>query len=151
MNRRLEAAIRTIAALPADDWQPEHWGAFEAARHQLVLEVGRIDRAHEQSRSDRQRRTEGWWTLAEARKVVKERSGGMCELQGPTCQGKAREVDHVYGRRGPNPHDPAKLLHVCGHGNLNGCHGLVSSSREWRERSRVLAAELEAKRQGEAS
>ena len=140
MNRRLESAIRTIAALPADDWQPEHWDAFEAARHQLVLEVGRIDRAHEQSRSDRQRRTEGWWRLPAARRAVKERSGGRCELAGPGCLGVAHDVHHVYGRKGYNPHAPEKLLHLCGHGNASGgCHGLVHSERYWRDEARRIA------------
>lgn len=84
------------------------------------------------------------WTLAAARKVVHARSGGRCELGAPGCQGAAREVDHTYGRRVPDPHDPAKLLHLCGHGNTDGCHGLVSSSRMWRARSRVIAANLQA-------
>lgn len=151
MNRSLERAIRNLVALPEDDWQPEHWTIFEAARAACEAEVGRIDQARTRTRSDRQRRTEGWWKLPDAKVVVKARSGGRCELDGPGCTGRAREVDHVFGRGGFDPHHPSKLLHVCGHGNVDGCHGLVSSSREWRERSRVLAAELHAAYEGQAS
>jgi hypothetical protein len=84
------------------------------------------------------------WTLPAAHREVHARSGGRCELGAPGCQRIAREVDHTYGRRVADPHDPAKLLHLCGHGNTDGCHGLVSSSRRWREWSRVIAANLQA-------
>lgn len=67
------------------------------------------------------------WSEARAKKAVKARSGGRCELQGPTCLGVAHDVDHVFGRKGPDPHNPSQLLHVCGFGNANGgCHQWVS-------------------------
>lgn len=60
---------------------------------------------------------------------VKKRSGGRCELGGPTCLVWAHDVDHVFGRLGPDPHNPDKLLHLCGFGNKNGgCHEWVSST-----------------------
>lgn len=83
------------------------------------------------------------WTERAAHAEVRARSGGRCELGAPGCQGVAREVDHTYGRRVADPHNPAKLLHLCGHGNTDGCHGLVSSSRMWRDWSRVIAANLQ--------
>ena len=83
------------------------------------------------------------WTKDAGYLEVHARSGGLCELGAPGCEGRAREVDHTWGRRVPDPHDPAKLLHLCGHGNVDGCHGLVSSSRLWRDRSRVIAANLQ--------
>ena len=139
MNKGTEAAIRAIVALPLDDWQPEHWDTFEAAQACCALEVARIDRTRAQARTDRARREEGWWKMPAARKAVKERSGGLCELGGDGCMGRARDIHHVYGRRGPDPHRPDKLLHLCGHGNLDGCHGLVHSRAEWRERAEAIA------------
>lgn len=144
MNRNLERSIRNIVDLPEDDWQPEHWATFEAAREHLARECGQIDRARTAESERKKRRTEGWWSLTAAKKVVKARSGGRCELGGPECQGRAREVDHTFGRGGTDPHHPSKLIHVCGHGNVDGCHGLVSSDREWRERSREIAAAAQA-------
>lgn len=142
MNRNFERSIRNIVDLPEDDWQPEHWATFEAARAHLTREIEQIDRARSAEKERRKRRTEGWWTMANARRTVQARSGGRCELAGPDCQGRAREVHHVFGRGGMDPHDPAKLLHLCGHGNQDGCHGYVHQTEEGREAARVRVAEL---------
>jgi hypothetical protein len=84
------------------------------------------------------------WSETAGKREVHARSGGDCELGAPGCHGKAREVDHTWGRRGEvDPHDPSKLLHLCGHGNQDGCHGLVSSSRMWRLWSRLAAEFLQ--------
>jgi hypothetical protein len=70
------------------------------------------------------------WSLPAAKEVVKARSCGRCELGGPTCLLVAHDVDHVFGRRGPDPHNPDGLLHLCGFGNANGgCHQWVSQTR----------------------
>ena len=67
------------------------------------------------------------WTERAGKAAVKARSGGRCELGGPTCLLIAHDVDHVFGRRGPDPHNPDGLLHLCGFGNANGgCHQWVS-------------------------
>lgn len=76
--------------------------------------------------------------LTAARPVVAARSGGRCEARTPVCQGAAREVHHRAGRGWPGCHHPDLLLHVCGHGNVDGCHGFIEShgieafARGWR-------------------
>lgn len=142
MNRNLERSIRNLVDLPEDDWQPEHWATFEAAREHLRREIDQIDRARAAEAERKKHRTAGWWTMNRARPVVRERSGGVCELAGPGCLGKAREVHHVFGRGGFDPHNPVKLLHLCGHGNTDGCHGWVHQTREGRDAAEARAAEL---------
>lgn len=67
------------------------------------------------------------WTERKGKDAVKKRSGGRCELAGPTCLGVAHDVDHVFGRKGPDPHNPDRMLHLCGFGNAGGgCHQWVS-------------------------
>lgn len=56
--------------------------------------------------------------------MVRDRSGGMCErcLVRP-----ATEIHHRrYLSRG-GKHNVANLLHLCGHGNYDGCHGEAHS------------------------
>lgn len=52
--------------------------------------------------------------------LVRDRSGGMCErcLVMP-----ANDIHHRrYLSRG-GMHNLANLIHLCGHGNVDGCHG----------------------------
>lgn len=44
MRQRLERALRTIAALPDDDWQPHHWDEFTAAQVVVADEIASMDR-----------------------------------------------------------------------------------------------------------
>ncbi|WP_395105265.1 HNH endonuclease [Actinomadura sp. SCN-SB] len=44
------------------------------------------------------------------RRAVLERDGHTCRIQGPRCQGRATEVDHI--QPGDN-HDPNNLQAVC--------------------------------------
>lgn len=83
------------------------------------------------------------WSLPKAKQVVKKRSGGRCELGGPTCLLVAHDVDHVFGRLGPDPHNPDGLLHLCGFGNANGgCHQWVSQTRVGRMASICVVEQL---------
>jgi len=83
------------------------------------------------------------WTERRAKAHVHARSGGRCELGGPTCTGLAHDVDHVLGRRGPDPWNPAWLLHVCGFGNKNdGCHEWTSSTNVGRAASIAVAEQI---------
>lgn len=83
------------------------------------------------------------WTERAGKAAVKARSGGRCELGGPTCLLIAHDVDHVFGRRGPDPHNPDGLLHLCGFGNANGgCHQWVSQTRVGRQASIVVVEAL---------
>lgn len=45
MRQRLEKALRIIAALPEDGWEPYVWDEFLSARAVIVDELGRMDRA----------------------------------------------------------------------------------------------------------
>lgn len=148
MRKAVERAMRAIAALPVDDWQPEHHDTFEAAQAVLVDELGRLDRSRKSTRTQRARR-EGWWSIEAARRVVRQRSGGVCELQGPNCKGRAHDVHHAWGRLGGDPHHPSKLIHLCGFGNTDGCHGLVHSTAGGREAARARCVEIAG--MGEAS
>lgn len=70
--------------------------------------------------------------LVEAKKVVKWRSGGNCEARiVGVCLGRATNVHHLAGRGFDGCHDPALLLHVCGQGNVSGCHGFIETHPEW--------------------
>ena len=51
--------------------------------------------------------------------IVKVRSGGSCEI----CGAKAENVAHRVAKSQGGPWDPANALHLCGQGNLSGCHG----------------------------
>lgn len=83
------------------------------------------------------------WTERAGKAAVKRRSGGVCELQGPTCLYWAHDVDHVFGRRGPDPHHPDGLLHVCGFGNANGgCHQWTSQTSVGRAASIWVAEQI---------
>lgn len=52
--------------------------------------------------------------------MVRERSGGMCErcLVRP-----ATEIHHRRFLSRGGKHNVANLIHLCGHGNADGCHG----------------------------
>lgn len=122
MIQRVERAARAIAALPADDWRPEHWDAFEAARKVLAEELARIDR---RPAPRKRRRHSGGWSFTNAREVVRERSGGTCEAGTDRCTHIAVHVHHKAGRVGPDPHHPDQLLHVC-----LACHDHIHSHPE---------------------
>lgn len=90
------------------------------------------------------------WSERAGKAEVRRRSGGRCELRGPTCRGEwtAHDVDHVFGHLGPDPHNPDRMLHLCGFGNANGgCHQWVSQTKVGRAASiyvveRIAAGEL---------
>jgi hypothetical protein len=67
----------------------------------------------------------------DARDCVKARSGGWCEACG-------RNPVHDYQHRKARAHctkaelwDVANALHVCGFGNLSGCHGDIHGEPVW--------------------
>lgn len=120
MIQRVERAARTIAALPADDWQPEHWDAFEAARKVLAEEVARIDRREklkaESSRTDqyRRRKAKELREWQKVRRFVQGRSDGRCEARcAPSCAGRGEHAHHQLMRSQGGADDPSNLLWVC--------------------------------------
>lgn len=54
-----------------------------------------------------------------AKKLLKRRSGGQCELCLTTASNAAHRVAEGQG----GPWAVENLVHLCGHGNLDGCHG----------------------------
>jgi Mor family transcriptional regulator len=56
------------------------------------------------------------------RLIVRERSGGRCEVCGFA---KATNFQHRKAVAHGGPWDAANGLDVCGHGNLTGCHGRI--------------------------
>ena len=132
-TKRIMDALRTVAALPADDFQPSDWDALSAVQTVARDEVGRWERAEARKASARAQRPTGAKRrvggrkpdppeLVMAKKVVRARSGGRCEARTPWCEGRATQVHHIHGR---NDNDPDMLLHVCGLGNASGCHGYI--------------------------
>jgi hypothetical protein len=57
-----------------------------------------------------------------ARRLLAERSCGRCEVCGVR---PAREAQHRKNRSQGGKWDLSNLLHVCGHGNTDGCHGFI--------------------------
>ena len=63
------------------------------------------------------------FTETEARRIVRERSMGMCEIARPgICEGRAAGVHHRIKRGQGGPWAAANLLDACGSGTT-GCHG----------------------------
>lgn len=62
----------------------------------------------------------------DAREKVETRSRGKCEARIPgVCQGQAREFQHRLAKAHMGPWTASNGLAVCGHGNLDGCHGYI--------------------------
>lgn len=57
-----------------------------------------------------------------ARKLVRARSGGLCEVCGRV---PAREFQHRKAQVHGGEYSAVNGLDVCGHGNLDGCHGHI--------------------------
>lgn len=66
-------------------------------------------------------------TEARGRHVVRERSGGLCEIAF-LCRGRARATSwhHREGRAQGGTWSPANGLDACGDGTT-GCHGFVTA------------------------
>jgi hypothetical protein len=63
------------------------------------------------------------FTEKEARRIVVERSLGMCEIAiAGLCEGRGAGVHHRIKRGQGGPWAAANLLHACGSGTT-GCHG----------------------------
>lgn len=62
------------------------------------------------------------------RDVVRERSGGDCELRLSACLGRAASVHHRRKRSQGGPWTPSNCLHTCGDGT-RGCHGVITDTR----------------------
>ncbi len=129
---RLTEAMRTLDALPVDDWQPHDWDTFEAARGVLRDYLGREDRQKAnqprrklqsrplRSQSDK-RRSEAA-ARAQVRIDVLARDGecipanrgmpGPCEVYG----GRAPLEVHEIAARGTHPGshlDPDLCVATC--------------------------------------
>ncbi len=65
-----------------------------------------------------------------AKDAVRERSGGDCEIRSPWCQGRGREFSHRRAEGQGGEWSPRNGLFVCGHGNVDGCHGYAHQHPE---------------------
>lgn len=66
-------------------------------------------------------------TEAECRRLVAERSGGLCEMVVPhQCSGRARSLHHRRKASQGGAWAPANILAACGSGTT-GCHGWVEA------------------------
>src|SRR4051794_39579681 len=64
------------------------------------------------------------------RQVVRERSGGTCEIFIPAvCRGRAENISHRKARSQGGLWTPANCMDACGSGTT-GCHGWVESHWE---------------------
>jgi hypothetical protein len=59
---------------------------------------------------------------AEVRRIMRERSGGICEV---CAVAYATNLHHRKNRSQGGGHDPTNLLHLCGSGTT-GCHGFIT-------------------------
>lgn len=108
-TKRQERAVRTLAALPDDDWQPHDWESFEQARKVLADELRVIERR----RKPPKRKPD---IPNEVRRALWKRSGGRCEFfseAGFRCANTAQDPHHKGGRVGPGAHTLDNLMHVC--------------------------------------
>lgn len=64
---------------------------------------------------------------AKNRRIVEQRSGGVCESCGDR---PAADVHHRQYRSRGGTHDVHNLIHLCGMGNVNGCHGRAHQDGE---------------------
>jgi hypothetical protein len=79
-----------------------------------------------------QKKTKAKYDPAEkpARRVVRERSGGLCEVQIPgICEGRATNYQHRVNRSQLGGYAPSAALDACGSGTT-GCHGRITGNPE---------------------
>lgn len=61
-----------------------------------------------------------------ARRIVRQRSGGDCEVRiVGVCQGRATNFQHRKARIHGGDWSPSNGIDVCGSGNASGCHGYI--------------------------
>lgn len=120
VRKNERAALLELAALPDDDWQPEHWATFDAARAQcrdlfrrLAVEVEREAATPSQKPRGRPKPKQDPPELREAKKAVRARSRGVCEAATPFCTGSAQHFHHRKPRSAGGSHSEVNGLDVC--------------------------------------
>lgn len=64
----------------------------------------------------------------DCRILVRERSGGMCEVrQKDVCRGQGESMHHRNKAGQGGEWQPSNILHVCGDGT-RGCHGWIEAN-----------------------
>lgn len=133
-TKRQAEAVRTLAALPDDDWQPHDWDSFLEAVRVLEDELRRYDRMKARKAVKPKRVKD---IPPAAREALRERSNGVCEVNdlhvcGTPARHRATVVHHVAGRGGKDPHRLSNLLHVCQGAHLMiHLHPSDSYARGW--------------------
>ena len=117
LPNRLYEAMRSLDALPDDDWQPHDHDAFEAARAVLRDFLRREDRHRERAPKkaiqSRPKPKQDPPELREAKKAVRARSRGVCEAATPFCTGSAQHFHHRKPRSAGGSHSEVNGLDVC--------------------------------------
>lgn len=73
--------------------------------------------------------------------LVRERSGGDCEIRTDWCRGRATNWSHRRARGQGGLWIPSNGIDVCGMGNATGCHGyLHQHAEEARAKGWVVSA-----------
>lgn len=147
LSKGLGAALRALAALPEDDWQPEDWAVFSACQVTVREALAKQDRAVRRKAEAEVQRQEvrpllkpdrgTWVDQTDGYDIAKGRSGGRCEAGAPGCQWQASHVHHIAGRRIPDPHHPDNLLHVC-----EACHTHIHGHPEESRRNGWMRSRL---------
>lgn len=67
---------------------------------------------------------------SKAKRDVKARSAGDCEIRSPWCQGKGREFSHRRAEGQGGAWSATNGMWACGHGGTDGCHGYLHQHPE---------------------
>ena len=132
VRKNERAALLELAALPDDDWQPEHWATFDAARAQcrdlfrrLAVEVEREAATPSQKPSSRPKPKQDPPELRAGKLSVGIRAMGVCEAATEVCTGEVEHTHHRKLRSAGGSHDPRNLLGVC-----HACHDFIHANPE---------------------
>lgn len=76
-----------------------------------------------------------------AKRDVRKRSGGDCEIRSPWCLGRATNASHRRHEGQGGLWQAVNILDSCGWGNTTGCHGyLHQHPREARDNGWIVSA-----------
>ena len=132
VRKNERAALLELAALPDDDWQPEHWATYDAVRAQcrdlfrrLAAEAEREAATPPQKPQSRPKPKQDPPELVAAKKAVRRRSRGICEVGSEVCTGEAQHFHHRKMRSAGGSHSERNGLDSCW-----ACHDFIHANPE---------------------